>query len=1124
MKWATGISFVSPGRSRIYFPWLGGVSLKFRKNEFVSILGASGCGKTTMLNIVGGLDRYTSGDLIINGTSTKKYKDRDWDTYRNHSVGFVFQSYNLIPHQTVLSNVELALTLSGVSKTERRQRAKEALEKVGLGDQLTKKPSQMSGGQMQRVAIARALVNNPEILLADEPTGALDTATSVQIMDLLKEVAKDRLVIMVTHNPELAEEYSTRIVRLSDGLVISDSDPYDGEDETTEAEAPAKKDKSKGKKKKTSMSFFTAISLSMKNLLTKKGRTVLTSFAGSIGIIGIALILAVSQGVTGFINDIQRETLSSFPISIYAEEADVMSMMNAMMQTTEGSLKADHEMDAVYGNPILHNLIQSINNTEIKKNDLKPFKAWVDDRDNHDLGEHVSGVHYTYDVNLNMYVKDPEGNYTKADINELFSDLMGTMSSSSSMMSMGSSFSSVNVWCEMIPGAPAKDGEEQELISDMIYDQYTLVDGEWPDKANEVVLILSPTNEISDIVLYALGYRTKAEMTDVIMSAFREQSKEDGATDTNTEKKELERIEYSDIIGKKYKLILNDAYYNYNKETGLYEDVSDKKEVMKLRVEDGYDVTISGIIKPKEDAGNTILSGNLAYTSALTEYVIEETLKTKLAIAQTAPENANFDVFTGLPFIDETKGELTDDQKLAALDEYLAEATAKEKAELYLAIMTTPDDKYVNDELKNRKELFGLGELSSAELREKLADMLSTQEEMGGLDSETILTLMDSYTDKEIETMLDDYIKESIITEYKETEKAKIIAAVSTPSAEQLAGIKAMIEGEILKSMNKMLPEGTPPFTEVTDDMRFNVVLDDYTRALGISAADAPMEYMKVYNFLKSGYTTEEINAKYDGIITAQAAELAPKPSETELNERIAALLDEHVKNADKAAKLKAYGHMPDGLSPNTYDDNLKLIGICDIDEPNAVHIYASTFEAKDTIKELIKGDKNSYNSSVDDEQKIDYTDYVEALMGGVTTIIEAISAVLIAFVSISLVVSSVMIGIITNISVLERTKEIGILRAIGASKRDVSRVFNAETFIIGSASGILGILTTVLLCFPINWIIRWVTNIPTLTASLPVGAAIALVVISMALTMIAGIIPARNASKKDPVEALRSE
>ncbi len=1082
---------------------LNGVSLKFRKNEFVSILGASGCGKTTMLNIIGGLDRYTDGDLVINGISTKEYRDRDWDTYRNHSIGFVFQSYNLIPHQSVLANVELALTLSGVSKTERRQRAKEVLEQVGLGDQLNKRPSQMSGGQMQRVAIARALVNNPEILLADEPTGALDTATSVQIMELLKEVAADRLVIMVTHNPELAQEYSTRIVRLSDGQVIDDSMPYEGDvtfDEAEEADEakPKKKkrDKSKGKKKHTSMSFPTAISLSMKNLMTKKGRTALTSFAGSIGIIGIALVLAVSTGVTGYINDIQRDTLSSFPISIYSEEADLSSMMSSLMQTTESAENPAHANDAVYSNPVLFDLIHSMTSAEVKENNLKPFKTWLDKGgDDNELNDHVSGIHYTYDIDLNMYVKDPNDEYTKADISELFSELMGgnNPSSSSSMMSMNNSFASLNIWSEMIPGSPDADGNKA-LIGNMIYDQYDLVTGEWPKEKSEVVLVLNKNNEISDIALYSLGYVTKDEMMSTIMQAMR------GDEDY---KSEVKKIEYNKIIGKSYKLILNDAYYNYNKDTGLYDDVSERDEIMKLRIENGYDVKISGIIRPKEDASSTVLSGTFAYTSALTEYVIEETLKTELAIAQQKPENSNFDIFTGLPFVKEDK-ELTDAEKLAELEKYISEATTEERAELYLAIMTTPSDKYVDAELIKMKTAFGLNDpnMTEQELRQKLADLLATQAELEGLDPDSILALMGAYTKEQIEKMLDEYLIEAIVTSYRDAETAKIKAQAAAPSAEQLASIKAMIEGQ--------LPEGTTPI---------GYVAGVYAKETGLS----PESFIASLSALGE----DEINKRYDTLLTEQAYsiyEANMKPSEADINASIAAMFDSYYASED-ADKLKIYNeHISNELSLNTYDDNLKLIGVCDLETPSEVHIYANTFEDKDEIAALIEG----YNKAAIEEQRTDdqisYTDYVAMLMSSVTTIINAISYVLIAFIAISLVVSSVMIGIITNISVLERTKEIGILRAIGASKKDISRVFNAETFIIGLCAGLFGIITTIVLCFPINAIIRAVTKIPTLTASLPVLAAVVLVLISMLLTIFAGLIPARTASKKDPVEALRSE
>ncbi len=1109
---------------------LAGVSLDFRENEFVSILGPSGCGKTTLLNIVGGLDRYTSGDLIINGKSTKLFKDKDWDTYRNHSVGFVFQSYNLIPHQTVLANVELALTLSGVSKKERRQKAITALQKVGLGDQINKKPNQMSGGQMQRVAIARALVNNPDILLADEPTGALDTTTSVQIMDLLKEVANDRLVIMVTHNPELAEEYSTRIIRLKDGQVVDDTNPI-SEEETAffdnldcERQAELRRNKKAAKKaaKKKSMSFATAISLSMKNLMTKKSRTVLTSFAGSIGIIGIALILAVSTGVTGFINDVQRETLSSFPISIYAEEADLSSMMNTMMETTQQSAETKHDKDAVYSNPILFDLIHGMTSAEVKKNDLKPFKEWLEDSESNGLEEHVAGIHYTYDIDLNMYVKDPNGEYTKADIAEIFESLMGntsSSSSSSSMMTMSNSFSSFDVWCELIPGTPKDDGS-QELIGEMIKEQYELVEeanGRWPAAKNEVVLVLNKNNEISDLALYTLGYITKDDMIDTIMKAL-------GGDETYVS--ESKKIEYSDIIGKSYKLILNDAYYSYNPDTKLYDDVSNKEEVMKMKIEGGYDVTITGIIRPKEDAKSTVLSGTLAYTHALTDYVITETLKTELAKAQLDEKNANINVFTGLPFVADTK-ELSDAEKLAELNEYISDATTKEKAELYKAIMGTPSDKYVDDTVKMMKDQFGLtsdienDKEAEEALREKLAELLSKQEVLGGMNSESILAYMKNQSVAEIEKMLDSYLRESVITSYRQAQEEKINAEAAIPSAEDVVSFKEMIKKAVYANMaTQFAPPAENSDPAIINAYYYTVHMAYLTSVYSQQTGLAPESIGATLATLPQ----EEINSRFDAICQEEAYaqyEKNVKPTEEQLNEKIAGMLTAYMASASDATKLSIYEkHMPDGLSVTSYDDNLKLIGICDPETPSEVHIYANTFEDKDEINALI----DKYNEGKPEEGQISYTDYVAMLMSSVTTIINAISYVLIAFVAISLVVSSVMIGIITNISVLERTKEIGILRAIGASKKDISRVFNAETFIIGLAAGLLGIVTTVILCFPINAIIAWVTTIDNITASLNPIAAVILVLISLLLTIIAGIIPAKKASKKDPVVALRTE
>ncbi len=1068
---------------------LKGISIEFRKSEFVSILGQSGCGKTTMLNIIGGLDRYTSGDLIINGKSTKTFKDADWDAYRNHSIGFVFQSYNLIPHQSVLANVELALTLSGVSKTERRRRAIDALTKVGLSDQMHKRPAEMSGGQMQRVAIARALVNNPDIILADEPTGALDTKTSVQIMEILKEISRDKLIIMVTHNPSLAEEYSTRIIKVVDGLVTDDSNPYKSS-EVIEEVSNTKNNKSKRDKsnKKPSMSFFTALSLSFNNLRTKKGRTAMTSFAGSIGIIGIALILALSNGINAFIGDIQKDTLSSFPITIYEKDTDLSSLMSTLNSVSEEGMAFDHENDAVYANPLMFDLIHSMSSSQVKMNNLKPFKEYVDNRHNNGLGEHVSAVHYTYDVDLNIYSKTPDGKYTKSDITDLFGNFANA--SSADVMS---SFQTYDVWAELLPGEPKTDGEATSLINDVIYEQYDLVYGEWPDKLNEVVLIITENNEISDLALYALGYITKEEMTETIISAMK------GDEDYSSE---MRRIEYSEICDRTYKLILNPDYYEYNSSTGLYEDVSNREEIMKLKIENGLDIKISGIIRPNPDANVQSTTGSLGYTSALTEYIIEETLKTDLAMTQLKDENKNYDVFTGLPFVSENDTEPNTDEKKSSVLDYVENANNSQKAELYFKIMTTPSKEYIASTLKAYKEsFFGTEEVTSEEYREKLAELLLNQEEMKGLDKETILSYISAYTDDELEEMMDGYLIDTIVTQYEEKAKAEIIASASAPSAEVLISIKSMLESQILSnpSMTKTL-----------------YITHTYSNSTALPAQSIMATVMAL--------SEDEINSIFDSILAKQATEyyLAnATPSEEEINSNVALMLDQYLQNADNDTYISIYdNYLPSGLSENTLDDNLKLIGVCDLSSPSAVSLYANTFEDKDVIAEFI----NDYNKTASEEDKINYTDYVAILMSSVTIIINAISYVLIAFVAISLVVSSIMIGIITNISVLERTKEIGILRAIGASKRDVSRVFNAETLIIGFAAGAIGILLTVILCYPITEIVQYFTGLDNINASLPPVAAVILVIISMALTAIAGLIPSRAAAKKDPVVALRSE
>jgi putative ABC transport system permease protein len=875
---------------------LKGINLRFRDCEFVSILGQSGCGKTTMLNIIGGLDKYTSGDLKINGVSTKNYKDRDWDFYRNNSIGFVFQSYNLIPHQTVLSNVELALTLSGVSKAERKRRAIEALEKVGLGEQIHKKPNQMSGGQMQRVAIARALVNNPDILLADEPTGALDTETSIQIMELLKEISKDRLIIMVTHNPELAKDYSTRIVRLLDGVITDDSDPYTLEDmeadirakEAAKVKTSEKKIKKSGKKQKTSMSFFTALSLSFNNLMTKKTRTILTAFAGSIGIIGIAMILSISNGIQLYIDRVQRDTLSSYPITLQAESIDISSMVTSM---TGNSDSEEHEdKSKIYSNDIMGDMINTMVK-EVKSNNLSEFKKYIENGGS-DIKSYVSDIQYSYDVPLNIYMKDTSNGVEQLNPSTMFDSIYGegvtgTSSAMSSGMGMGM-FSNSSVWNQLL-------GNQQVLD-----EQYDVLAGHWPENFNEVVLVTDKNNEVDDYTLYSLGLKDPEEVRTLFKKMMVGESYE-------TEKD----ISYTfdEILDTEFKLVMPTDMYKYNDVTGTWDDYSKDDKYMTNVVNNGTDIKVCGIIRPNDDAVSTSISSGIGYTAKLTEYIIEEVKNSEIAKAQLA--DTSVDVFTGVPFDNDRNTEIT----------------------------------------------------------------------------------------------MDD-----------------VNAYMATLSPEESAQMQAMTSG-------------------MSDDQ----ILQLFSASLKARTTDA------------------------------------------------------------------------------TLDSNKSKLGITDLDTPSQIDIYATDFDSKEKVQNIIKDYNKLQQDDGKEENVINYTDYVGIMMSSVSTIINAISYVLIAFVAISLIVSSIMIGIITYISVLERTKEIGVLRSIGASKKDVSRIFNAETLIEGFVSGALGIVVTLLLCIPANALIKHLTDISNV-AQLPVAGGVILIIISMFLTFIAGLIPARLAAKKDPVVALRSE
>ena len=986
---------------------LRGVDLEFRENEFVSILGPSGCGKTTTLNIIGGLDQYTSGDLAINGRSTKEFRDRDWDAYRNHSVGFVFQSYNLIPHQSVLSNVELALTLAGVSKAERRRRAVEALERVGLGDQLSKVPSQMSGGQMQRVAIARALINDPDILLADEPTGALDSETSVQVMELLKEVAQDRLVIMVTHNPELAQQYSTRIVTLKDGKVTGDSNPY-----RQEEQAPVLTGKQARAAKKPSMSFLTALSLSLTNLRTKMGRTVLTAFAGSIGIIGIALILALSTGINTYINKVQEDTLSSYPITIQAESTDMTALMASLMgarHSEGGGGGSNPDPDRVYASTVMYDMMDSMLNAETQTNNLEAFKEYLD---NGGGGiKDMAAVHYSYDFGFDIYTQDENGDILKSDVMALMQDAMSAMYGgdySSYFEQMGSMYSAMDVWEELLPG------EDGELVSPQEKNQYELLYGGWPQSHDEVILFVDGSNEISDLMLYALGLMPHADMEEAMVSMSKGETVDVGEMSWS----------YEELCALDFKLILPAEYYQHDPATDTYTDMSQTQAGMDFlyNSEDvGIRLKVAGIARPV-DGGHGMLSGGIGYTSALTRFAIETTGDTEILKAQL--DDPDTDVIVNLPFPKENDAEPADEEKAEAIREHLSGLTASEKAAAYVDVMGQPSQEYVDTVVDQQMD--GM-------TRQAIEDMIVEQYagEMG-VDGDTVRGYISDMSDDELFGKVEEAIAQQVREQYA-------------------AGVEQQLAALPQETLAGMLDYAMDPNREF---------------AAGL-AMGTP-----------SPLTMEQFVYLYDH-------------------------------------------YMPPTKSSSTYEDNLKRLGYTRLESPSAISIYATTFAQKDQIADLIQ-DYNDGVSSEDDE--ITYTDYVALLMSSITGIISGISYLLIAFVSISLVVSSIMIGIITNISVLERTKEIGILRAVGASKRDVSRVFNAETLIVGLAAGLLGILVSVAATFPINALIHDLTGLTDLTAVLPPAAGAILVAISVVLTVFAGLIPSRGAAKKDPVEALRSE
>ncbi len=1100
---------------------LKGIDLTFRKNEFVAILGPSGCGKTTMLNIIGGLDQYTEGDLVINGTSTKHYKDRDWDAYRNHSIGFVFQSYNLIPHQSVLQNVEIALTLSGVSKAERRKRAIKVLQDVGLGNQLRKKPAQMSGGQMQRVAIARALVNNPDIILADEPTGALDTETSVQVMDILKEVAKDRLVIMVTHNPELAEKYATRTIRMLDGEITSDTMPLTDEElagiEKQARDARVARISGAKKEKKPSMSFATSFGLSLKNLISKKSRTLLTSFAGSIGIIGIALIFAVSNGMTTYIDTVQEDTLSSYPLTLQASEMN----MGSLLATFIGKALSGepHDNDAVYEKTMVYDLVNALGSMEETTNDLASFKTHLEKKladEEGELRSAINGVQYTYAVPLTVYTENVDGDILQADsqvlTQELMLEFMGMDMSSmleissaygmdpasmASMPTMGGSSMSFILWQEMLQG---KDGE---MINPLLEKQYDLIYGSWPNDYNEVVVVVDEKNEIADMTLYAMGLKSKSEIDALVDAAF---NKTEVAVND-------ERWTYQDICGLTFRVVLPSSCYSWDEVTGAYVDLRETPTGLRYLYDNGLNLKVVGIIRPNEEAVSGMLSGTICYTAELTEHIIAEAEKSAAVKAQMADPAT--DIFTGLPFREST-GAMTDEEKAAEFTAYVNTLSEAEKASTYVKIMSIPTDEQVNQIVQQQ-----LAAMTRADMENMMLQALTSQMSVSAADVSDYIAKM---SDDEMRSLFAQMMVEQVAVQYAEQVKAQMsqmdaatlaqgmMVSMPATTPEQVSAKAAMYAASAANIPQAQLDAMTQQaLSSMTREQMEAAILPMLSAQMGVSAEMAAPMLARI--------SDEELRAQMAPAIQEQIkAEAAAKIAAMSEAEMCAAL--EAVQPPFTVAQMAAFHGEVLQFSDTTYEDNLITLGCVDLDSPASINIYASSFEDK----ELIEAEITAYNDTVDEMHQIRYTDYVGLMMSSITGIINAITYVLIAFVAISLVVSSIMIGVITLISVQERTKEIGILRAIGASKRNVSSMFNAETIIIGFASGLLGVTVTWLLCFPINAIIQHLTGILGLKAILPWEVAAILVIISVVLTSFAGVIPARSAAKKDPVVALRTE
>ena len=1088
---------------------LDGVSLTLRDNEFVAILGPSGSGKTTLLNVIGGLDRYDSGDLIINGISTRKYNDRDWDSYRNHTIGFVFQSYNLIPHQTVLANVELALTISGVSRAERRKRAAKALEQVGLGNQLHKRPNQMSGGQMQRVAIARALVNNPDILLADEPTGALDSETSVQIMDLLKEVAKDRLVVMVTHNPELAEEYANRIVRVKDGKIIGDTNPY----EVSAADVTPPTHKNMGK---SSMSFLTALSLSFNNLKTKKGRTLLTAFAGSIGIIGIALIMSLSTGFQYYIDQIQQDTLSNYPLVIQSETANMGAAMAAFGTTAQQAAEAPDGV--LVEQQMIYQMF-----AQIGTNDLRSFKTYLDENFDQ-VDESINAVSYSYGVKPLIFRDDPQQPILQVNPGTLFGGAAGA-----SAMSV---YMDTDMFHEMLDNRA------------MLESQYDVLQGRWPESHDELVFVLGNPHQLTDYMAYTLGLKDPAELNELIAAVMRGET-----LDPESLSQPMEWT-YDDLMNLKFSMVPASAQYRFNREYGVWENMSSDETYMRKLISEGMELRVVGIVCPKEGVSTTALSVGLCYTSDLSGYIIDAAKDSPIVQAQLA--DPSVDVFTGQPFGSDEKQGLDFENMITVDGDALSSAFGMNvnlesilamfsdymsDAQTALDSTTTPAQNdfkntlsalatnMLNGYISANADETGMAKLRLADVESIVDSYLATENAAAliqSLASRYDLSA-DSYPDvyrSLLVAMLTDYISQNMTAD---------------PAAEP--ALLAEQTGEVPTESvpAESVPAETLPEETVPEEPQPDITVPE----TDISQLYAPISASNVADIV-SRFSENTVVSGVAAVMSGKMVEskvqatilsymegfgdvvMAYMGSAFYVNEeKIASAFQFNMTEEDLRRLMEA---MSGSTTESTAESNLKALGYADLAEPISISLYFVDFEGKETFIRFLDEYNEKMEAAGMEEQVIRYTDLTGIMMSSVRTIIDSVSYVLIAFVSVSLIVSSIMIGIITYISVMERTKEIGVLRAIGASKRNISQVFNAETFIIGLCSGLIGVGVTLLLNIPINSIIHSLTDNMAINAQLPAGNAVILIALSMILTLIGGLIPSKQAAKKDPVIALRSE